>query len=501
MDADIVIRNGTLVDGTGSPARPADVLIAGGRVVRIIERAGGARPPDHLSAACDIDATGLVVAPGFIDVHTHDDVAFLVNPAMDFKVMQGVTTCIAGNCGAGAAPANERFREAFEQGWAAVLGGAVEDWRWETCGEFYDAVAQAGISVNAAFLVPHGVLRFVAMGAERRPPTGEELDDMRRRLDEAMHAGALGLSTGLIYAPGRYAATDEIIALARVVAEHGGVYASHIRNEADGVLDAMEEAFRIGREAGVPVQISHHKAALRQNFGRTRESLALLDRRRAEGIDAHIDMYPYTGSSGPLAAYLYEGMTMEEAEDWLIASVEARHEYEGRRLSDIAREMGLSPYEAGRRLVEMERGGVVAILFIMDDNDLRRVFAHEACMGGSDGIPSRTGKPHPRLYGTFPRLLARYVREEKLVSLEAAVYKLSALPARKFRLKDRGELREGFWADVTVFDPGTVADTATYEHPRRFPKGIEYVIVNGRIVVERGHHTGVPAGQVLRRAA
>ncbi|HWQ29107.1 MAG TPA: amidohydrolase family protein, partial [Dehalococcoidia bacterium] len=245
----------------------------------------------------------------------------------------------------------------------------------------------------------------------------------------------------------------------------------------------------------------HHKAALRHNFGRTRESLALLDRRRSEGVDAHIDIYPYTGSSGPLAAYLYEGLTIEQARDWMIASVETHHEYEGRRLSEIAEEMGLSPYEAGRRLVEKERGGVVAILFIMDDNDLRRVFAHETCMGGSDGIPSRTGKPHPRLYGTFPRLLARYVREEKLVSIEAAVHKLSALPARKFRLKDRGELREGFWADVTVFDPGSVADTATYENPRRFPKGIEYVIVNGRVVVDRGHHTGVPAGQVLRRGA
>ncbi|HXF51990.1 MAG TPA: D-aminoacylase [Dehalococcoidia bacterium] len=499
MNADIVIRNGTLIDGTGAPARPADVVIADGRVARIVERAEADRPPEPVHGAREIDAAGLVVAPGFIDVHTHDDVAFLTNPGMDFKVMQGVTTCIAGNCGAGAAPANERFREAFERGWAAVLGGSVDDWRWETCGEFYDAVAQAGISVNAAFLVPHGVLRFVAMGAERRTPTAEELADMRRRLDEAMRAGALGLSTGLIYAPGRYAATEELIALARVVAEYDGVYASHIRNEADGVLDAMEEAFRIGREAGVPVQISHHKAALRHNFGRTRESLALLDQRRAEGIDAHIDMYPYTGSSGPLAAYLFEGLTPEMAQDWMIASVETHHEYEGRRLSDIAVEMGVTPYEAGRRLVEMERGGVVAILFIMDENDLRRVFAHETCMGGSDGIPSRTGKPHPRLYGTFPRLLARYVREERLVPIEAAVRKLSALPARKFRLKDRGELREGCWADVTVFDSDTIADTATYEDPRRYPRGIEYVIVNGRVVVDRGRHTGVPAGQVLRR--
>lgn len=501
MNAEIVIRNGTLVDGLGGPPRQADVVIANGRVARIVERHDGASPVEPASAVREIDAAGLVVAPGFIDVHTHDDLAFLTSPSMDFKVMQGVTTCIAGNCGAGAAPANERFRQAFERGWAAVLGGAVDNWRWETCGEFYDAVAQAGISVNAAFLVPHGVLRFVAMGAERRAPTAEELDDMRRLLDEGMRAGALGLSTGLIYAPGRYADTEELIALARVVAEHDGVYASHIRNEADGVLDAMEEAFRIGREAGVPVQISHHKAALRQNFGRTRDSLALLDRRRAEGIDAHIDMYPYTGSSGPLAAYLFEGLTPELAHDWMIASVETHHEYEGRRLSDIAAEMQVTPYEAGKRLVELERGGVVAILFIMDENDLRRVFAHETCMGGSDGIPSRTGKPHPRLYGTFPRLLARYVREERLVPIETAVRKLSALPARKFRLKDRGELREGFWADVVVFDPDTIADTATYEDPRRFPKGIEYVIVNGRVVVDQGHHTGVPAGQVLRRGA
>lgn len=497
MDADIVIRNGSLVDGAGGPARRADVVIRDGRIARIVEGDGSGLAP--AGDARVIDASGLVVAPGFIDVHTHDDVAFLVNPAMDFKVMQGVTTCVAGNCGAGAAPVNDRFREAFERGWAAVLGGTVEDWRWTTCGEFYAVVDRAGLSVNAAFLVPHGILRFVAMGSERRAPDDGELRVMMSHLEEAMEAGAVGLSTGLIYAPGRFAATEEIIALARIVARHDGVYASHIRNEADGVLDAMEEAFRIGREAEVPVQISHHKAALRHNFGRTKESLALLDRRRAEGLDVHIDMYPYTGSSGPLAAYLAPGMTLEMADDWLIASVETRHEYEGRRLGDLAREWDLPPYEAGRKLVEMERGGVVAILFIMDDNDLRRVFAHETCMGGSDGIPSRTGKPHPRLYGTFPRLLARYVREEQLIPLEAAIHKLSALPARKFRLKDRGELREGFWADVTVFDPETIADTATYDDPRRYPTGIEYVIVNGRIVVDQGRHTGAPAGRVLRR--
>ena len=490
---DTLIRNGLVVDGTGAPGRKADVAIADGRIAAVGAVEGAAERV--------IDASGLVVAPGFIDVHSHDDVALLNNPGLDFKVAQGVTTVVCGNCGAGAAPANERLREFYARGVEGILG-PVRDFTWRSLGEFYEAVRAARPSINAAFLVPHGVLRVVAMGWERRAPSDHELAAMKELLAEGMASGAVGLSTGLIYRPGAYAETEELIELTRVVAEYGGLYVSHIRDEGAGLLDAVREAIRIGEEAGVPVQVSHHKASGRANWGLTERSVALIDEARARGLDITTDAYPYTAASTALVALAPGGQLVREMEphDILVASVKHQHQYEGKRLDEVASMMDLPLDQAPRRLLQEEENAVAVVMFVMEEGDVRRVLQHPTCMIGSDGLPSPTGKPHPRLYGTFPRVLGRYVREEGLLSLEEAVRRMTSLPAAKFRLADRGEIREGAWADLVVFDPERIADTATYDDPRRYPTGIAHVLVNGEPVVEQGAPAPRATGQVLARS-
>ena len=491
---DVLIRGGNVIDGTGAAQRQADVAIAGGRIVAVGTVDG--------EAARVIDAAGLAVAPGFIDVHSHDDVALLNNPTLDFKAAQGVTTVVCGNCGLGPAPANERLQQFFQLGVEGILG-PVREFAWQSLGEFYEAVRAAKPGVNAAFLAPHGSLRVAAMGWERRAPTTDEMATMKAQLAEGMAAGAIGLSTGLMYVPGTFAETDELIELARVAAGFGGLYVSHIRNEGDGLLDSVREAIRIGEESGAPVQISHHKAAARANWGLTQQSLPLIDEARARGVDVTIDAYPYTAASTSLAAIARGGRLVPvfQPADIMVASVKHQHQYEGKRLDEVAEMMDLPVEDATKRLLDEEENAVVAVMFIMDEGDVSRVLQHPTCMIGSDGIPSPTGKPHPRLYGTFPRVLGHYAREERLYSLEEAVRRMTSLPAATFRLTDRGELREGAWADVVIFDPETVAATATYEDPRQYPTGIPYVLVNGEFVVDGGEPIPAGAGQVLARGS
>jgi N-acyl-D-aspartate/D-glutamate deacylase len=485
---DLAISGGTVVDGTGASAFAADVGIAGGRIVAVGALAQPARRV--------IDARGLVVAPGFIDVHAHDDMALIRGPRLDFKVMQGVTTEVVGNCGSGVAPVSPDYRQHYEVFLSSVLGPAA-DFSWNTTAEFYAALEKAGPSLNVAAFAPHGTLRFAVMGMEPRPPSTAEMEQMKELLEEALAAGAIGLSSGLIYPPGAFATTDELIELCRVVAGHGGMYASHIRNEGDHLLEAVDEAISIGREAGVPVQISHHKASGRGNWGKVVDSLALIDRARAEGLDVTVDVYPYTAGSTLLTVILAGGVEEGGPEDVLVAAAPRRPELEGKSLQQIGELMALPPLEAGQKLVQ-EDPSVVAIGFGMAEEDVRRVMAHPAAMFGSDGIPSAGGKPHPRLYGTFPRVLGTYVRRENVLGLEEAVHKMTDLPARKHRLAERGRLAPGYHADVTVFDPRLINDLATYQDPRRYPDGIRYVIVNGEVVVEAGRHTGKSAGCVLR---
>jgi N-acyl-D-amino-acid deacylase len=489
-DFDLIIRNGEIYDGSGGPPVHGDVGVRGDRIEAVGAVSG--------SAARAIDVAGRAVAPGFIDVHAHDDAAVVWHPALDFKIMQGITTDVVGNCGAGVAPANDQFRASFARGFGGILGES--ELPWSTVAEYFDAVDAARPACNVAAYVPHGVVRANVMGFERREPTAGELDAMRALVEEAMGAGAIGMSTGLVYPPGAYAHTQELIELARVVARNGGIYTSHIRNETGGSVKAIDEALEIGEQSGCPVQISHHKSA--GVAGGTLRTLPRLDAARARGIEVTVDVYPYDASSSSLAAmYRIGGDATFERTPAIIASVKhSKERYEGRYISDIAQELGLPIGETIRRIIDDEEGTPSVIMFTMHEEDVRRVVADPHSMIGSDGLPTR-GRPHPRLYGTMARVIEKYVRETPLLTLEEAVRKMTSLPAAKHRIKDRGVLRPGCFADIVVFDPTAIADVATYAEPRQYPTGIDYVIVNGEVAAERGAQTAARAGRALRRGA
>jgi len=482
---DILIRGGSVIDGTGAAAISADVGVRDGRIAAIGRLDG---PAERM-----IEADGLAVAPGFIDVHAHDDVAVMTTP-MDFKLMQGVTTDIVGNCGAGVAPRDPS--RAPMPGSALVLG-ELPDPVWQTFGEYIRVVEGAELAVNVGCFVPHGAVRYKRLGIDKRAPDTDELAAMRDDVAEGMAAGALGLSTGLIYPPGAFAETEEIITLAKEAANRGGIYMSHIRNEADELLDAVAEAIGIGREAELPVEISHHKASGVRNKGKTVESIALIEKGRASGLDITFDAYPYTAASTILAVMARQSEG-EAPGTTMVSSAPNSPEFEGMMLADIATMLDVSSDEA-LSLVLAKDPGAVGVFFVMDEEDVRRVLAHPLCMIGSDGIPSVSGKPHPRLYGTFPRVLGEYCRVQKLFPLEEAVRKMTSLPARRMNLPERGELREGWAADIVIFNPNTIADRATYDEPRQYPIGIEYVVVNGQVAPEHGKQTAARAGKLLRR--
>jgi N-acyl-D-amino-acid deacylase len=491
---DLVIRGGTVYDGTGAPGVRADVAVRGERIAAVGTVSG--------QGATELDAAGLAVTPGFVDVHSHDDFAVLLEPEMPFKVMQGVTTDIVGNCGSGVVP--------FESGLRRLgrFHPGANPKPWDGFGGYLARVDETRPSCNVAVLMGHGSLRHGAMDLAQRPPTADELERMKGWVREGVAAGAVGLSTGLIYEPGRYAATDEIVALARELGgPAGGLYATHMRNEADGLLDAVREAIRIGEEAGVPVQISHHKAAGRANWGRVRDSLALIEQARARGLDVTADQYPYTAGSTSFAAVVQNGAFRRDspgglgeltAEQVLIASAPKHAEWEGRTLATLSQLWGVDVETAAERVLAGEGEACFVVLFTMDEADVRRVMAHPTTMIGSDGVPTG-GKPHPRLYGCFARVLGHYVREEKILDLPTAIHRMTGMPAAKFALKDRGVLRPGAFADLVVFDPWRIADVATYDEPRRFPEGIRRVYVNGTAVARDGVHTGARPGRAVRR--
>jgi N-acyl-D-amino-acid deacylase len=489
MAYDLIIRNGTVIDGSGKPGFVADVGVQDSRIVAVGTVSGSAKQT--------VGATGRVVAPGFIDVHAHDDFALLDRPLCDFKIMQGVTTEVIGNCGFGAAPASAAYRH-FLHGFGAVLFGPLGQFSWETTDEFFRLLEARPPSVNVVAQIPHAAVRYGVLGADKRPPSPAELARMQALIREGMDAGAVGLSTGLYYLP--HTQTDEVIALAKVVAEYGGLYATHMRNEAGRLLDSITETLRVGEEAGVAVQISHHKAMGRQNWGKVTESLALVDQARQRGLDVTSDAYPYIAGSTTLAALASGGsLELVSPADVLIASTPNRHEYEGKTLDEICRLLEKPLEQVVRDILAEEGEGVVAVIFGMEEADVRRVLAHPTTMIGSDGIPSVEGKPHPRLYGTFARVLGTYVRDERLLLLEDAVHRMTGLPSQKFRLTDRGVIREGAYADLVIFDSHTVADVGTYQEPRRYPPGIDYVIVNGKVTADHGRHTGERSGKMLRQ--
>jgi N-acyl-D-amino-acid deacylase len=476
---ELVLRNGLIVDGSGSPGRPGDVGIRADRVAEIGE-------PGTLSGHRRIDVGGHVIAPGFIDVHTHDDTALIENPAMTMKVSQGVTTVICGNCGASTAP----YVPLAPKPHLLSLIVKRDEYLCRTFGAFAAKVEAAGPAINGAFLVGHSTLRVSVMGDDlNRPARPDEVATMRTMLDGALADGAIGMSSGLFYPPAMHATTDEVAEIAAPLGKHGAVYTAHMRDEGDDILASLDETFAIGRRAGAPVIVSHHKCSGRQNFGRMRETLPKLEA-AAKTWPISFDVYPYVAGSTILRKEM-----IDRAEKVLVTWSDARPELGGRDLAEVAREMGCTLHEAADRL---QPAG--ALYFMMDEADVQRALSHPMAMIGSDGLPLDQ-HPHPRLWGTFPRVLGHYSRDLGLFPLEDAVRRMTSLSAANFGLKGRGLLRPGFYADICVFDRQTVIDAATFESPTRPSRGIDLVICNGRVVWEEGKPGETGGGRVLRLQA
>ena len=484
---DLAIRNVRVLDGSGGPAVEADVAVEDGRIIGVGTVGAAQR---------EIDGRGACLAPGFIDTHAHDDGAFFRHPGMEFKLAQGVTTVVSGNCGFSAIPADPtQDSVAASGGILAGLEGEFTD-----LDGYYAAVLERRPAINNIMLVGHNTVRALAMGMDQRAPTPAELATMRGHVERALEQGACGFSTGLIYRPGRWSDTDEVIELARMAQPFDALYTTHMRNEGDHLLEAVEETLEIGRESGVHAHISHHKSAGKANWGKVRESLALVDEALAGGQRVTLDVYPYTAGSGRMIEYFnLDNPNRELAEVIRIASCPAFREYEGRMLTEIAAELGIDVTEAVKHVLTAPKGDrTICIQFIIDEKDVETNLAHRDMMVGSDGIPDLRGRPHPRLFGTFPRVLGHYVRERKLLSLEEAVRRMTSLAAATFGLVDRGRVAPGCWADLVLFDPATISDTATYDEPKQAPRGIHVVMVNGEIAYQDGAHTGAGSGKMLR---
>ncbi|MDH4099283.1 MAG: D-aminoacylase [Nitrospirota bacterium] len=524
--ATILIKNGLIIDGTGRPGEPAAILIEGDRIISV-----GRIPTTGADTV--IDASGMVVCPGFVDIHSHSEFSLLAHPQGDGKLLQGVTTEINGNCGLSAGPLLGAYRER-RRGELADLGLELG---WESLGEYFDTFDRRGAAVNIATYVGHGNLRGAVVGYENRPATPAEMDAMKALLSDAMEQGALGLATGLIYPPGVYSGIDELIELSRVVAKYGGIYSSHMRSEGDGLIEAITEAIEIGEKSGVGVQISHLKTSGQRNWHKITQALALIEEARGRGLDVTSDRYPYTAAATDLDAVLpswaYEGgndaelarlrdpetrkrLTDDilaqhpEPEYWqrvAVSSVEtaANKGLEGLTMAQIAEKRKAKPWEALYDLLIEEQLKAGAIFYSMSEENLRTILRQPYVMVGSDstnrgfsGITAH-GKPHPRGFGSFPRVLGRFVREEGLLTLEEAIHKMTAQPARKLGMKDRGELRPGACADIVIFNPETVIDRADFDSPYQRSVGIRDVIVNGKVAVRDGEVTGTLAGKVLRK--
>lgn len=530
--SDLILRNGFIVDGSGNPWYKADIEVENGRILRIGKLL-------NVEASRIIDAKGLVIAPGFIDIHSHSDWSVTVNPLSESKIRQGIITECVGNCGASAAPLDKEKLDLTKKELGPIASEIT--WDWLTFDEYLSKLKKRGSSVNIASLVGHGTIRIAVMGYENQAPSPDEMEQMKNLVVEAMDAGAVGLSTGLIYPPGCYAKTSELVELAKVVSRKGGFYASHIRGESQTLIQAVKEAIEIGEKANVPVEISHHKAAGKRVWGKVKDTLKLIQDARLKALDVTCDVYPYTAGSTSLssilpnwtreggiddtikrlkAAKLRRKMKKEMKQKSILGenfvsdagwnsiqiSFSEKHpEYEGKTLLEIAKMRNTDPFDAAFDLIIDDHGTTDMIVFSMNEEDVETVIRHPVSMIGTDassrapyGFLSR-GKPHPRSYGTCPRVLKTYCRGRDALRLEEAVRKMTSLPAQKLGLSDRGLIKKGMWADIVIFDKDTVADVATFANPHEYPKGIEYVIVNGVITLEKGEHTKELEGMVLRK--
>ncbi|MEV3871758.1 D-aminoacylase [Streptomyces sp. NPDC049906] len=538
---DLVIKNARVADGTGAPAYPAHLALRGGRIAEI--HRGG---PPPTTTGRTLDAHGLTLAPGFIDMHAHTDLALLRDPAHTAKVAQGVTLEVIGQDGISYAPVDDTTLAQIRRTVAGWNGdGSDIDFDWRSVGEYLDRLDRAhtdpygnrGIALNAAYLLPQGTLRMLALGWQDREPTADELDLMRRETAKAMREGAVGMSSGLTYTPGMYAKDAELTALCRVVAEHGGFYCPHHRSYGAGALEAYAEMVALAREADCPLHLAHATMNFGVNKGRADDLLALLDEALDAGSDITLDTYPYTPGSTTLAAVLPSwaseggpGQTLARLRDDATAE-RVRHHLEelgsdgchgvpvewetieisgvthrsnshhvGRTVLETARATGRTPWETARRLLLDDELGATILQHVGHEENVQTIMRHRVHTGGSDGI-LQGAKPHPRAYGTFPEYLGKYVRELGVLSLEECVAHLTARPAARLRLADRGLVREGYRADLVLFDADTVAAGSTYAEPRTRPVGIPHVLIGGEFVMHHGARTDVIAGRTVRGPA
>ncbi|MBM4408076.1 MAG: D-aminoacylase [Chloroflexi bacterium] len=527
---DLIIRGGSLIDGSGSPRRRSDVGVREGRVAALGDLSAA-------EAADTIDAAGRIVAPGFVDIHTHSDFTILSDPRARSSVRQGVTTEVIGNCGMSPAPLTDARAAEIRDALKGIDPDPAVRASWRSFAEYAAAVERARPAINVAPLIGHITLKVAAGGNEARPATTDERATMVRLLDESFEAGAVGLSTGLMFPPAMSADFDELVALGRAVARHGRLFAVHMRNYNDRLLGAVEEAIAVARATGCRLQVSHLAVAGRRNWGKVPQALALIDRARGEGLDIGTDIYPYVAGSANTSQILPEWAQAggapaiverlgDEAErrriledwrssrfiDWdeveIVLVDPGMEELLGLTVEEIGRRRGIDPSLAVLDLIRDTENRAMSVGYGRSEDDLLAVLCHEATSIGSDGVamdpdgPSGVGRPHPRSFGCYPRFLGRYVRDQGLVTLEGAIAMATSRPAERIGLADRGLVAEGRRADLVVVDPETVLDNATFAEPHRFPAGIEEVIVAGSRVIAAGEQRDdVRPGGVVRRAA
>ncbi|NHK31099.1 MAG: D-aminoacylase [Asgard group archaeon] len=539
MNFEILIKNGKIIDGTGNPGYYSDIGIDNGKITFI------GKANDNFKAKKIINAQNLTVTPGFIDIHSHADYTIPFEPKTPSTLQQGITTLVVGQCGASLAPVNPEKKELFDKEFSMAAPPGLEyNVTWTKFSEYLDEMDKIGCSTNVAHLIGFGMVRLAVMGYENRKPTKDELQKMKDYVNDAMKAGAFGISTGLIYTPQVYADTTEVLEIAKEVAKYNGMYFSHIRNEGDLVIDAIQEVIDIVEKSGcIGGQIAHHKVSGKANWGKSKETLQLIEETNNRGIDITCDQYPYNRGATSLITLLppwtheggieklierlkdektkekikkemYDGTSFEsfvknigwdcifisylESEKWS-SSI-------GKNIAEITQEIGKKDeFEVLCEIIIDEEAKVSMTVKSMGEEDIQRIMKGRYTMIGTDGAsitltgPLSHGKPHPRYFGTFPRILGHYIREKNIMPIETAIRKITSFPAQRLGLKDRGLLKEGMCADIVVFNSETIIDKATFTEPHQYPEGIEYVIVNGKIVIEKGKHSGTKPGKILRK--
>lgn len=522
---DLVIKNGRIVDGTGNPWFFGSVGVKDGLITDV-----GSVDTESKEV---IDAGGQIVSPGFIDGHSHSDLLVLKDPHFEIKLQQGVTTEVVGNCGLAPAPFVKKHGELLKEYIEPVVGNTTWAWPWETVAEYIGFLEKSSLSENVSTYVAHGALRIAVMGFKNRPATRKEMQAMKDLLEEGMKAGAIGLSIGLLYSPGRYASKEELAELCSVLPKYNGLLATHIRGEGNNLLPSVEEVIWIAEKSGVSLQVSHLKAAGKRNWGDVMRAIEMIEDARARGMDVTCDVYPYDAGSTTLTTVLppwsleggipaclnrirdaatrekIKAELKEEQDDWdnlvvstgwqsiVVSAVPNNKQFEGQNILEISKKQRKDPEDAALDLLLEENGNVSIVYYHMSSTDVEQVVKWDRSLIISDSLGCETGKPHPRTFGTFPRLFSKYVREKKTLTLEQAVRKVTSFPAQRFSLGKRGLITPGYHADLTVFDFEKIGDTATYREPVQYPEGISHVIVNGKKTIDHKKNLRTLSGRAL----